>query len=223
MIILYPLAVQLDYTELRFSLRSIEKYLKPPFEVVIVGQVLPAWINNVTQISLKDLPGRKQLNIRRKILAGLEYSEELFFMNDDIYLLNDTDPKSYPYYYSGTLNTIGETGARPLMNQLQAQNKPILHYDTHTPLLYEKEKFKALEIFTADCIIKSAYCNFHKIKGKEYPDLKINRKMEPNLLKDIIKTAQDYAAPCFSTGPQGLQSALPVLEELYPTKSKYEL
>jgi hypothetical protein len=215
--VMYPLANQLDYIELRFSLRSVEKYISEPIEVVIVSEMLPDWITNITHLRLKDIPGRKQLSIRRKILAGLEYSKEVFFMNDDIYLLKPTDTKDYPYYFSGDLSKIGEGGARPLMNQLQAQGKPKKHFDIHVPIIYESAKFKALEGFGADCIIKSMYCNYHEIEGIDLPDFKINKKTPVTEIMERIKSE-----PCFSTGPQGLQSALPVLEKLYLNKSKYE-
>lgn len=215
-VIMYPLQVQLDYTELKYSLRSIEKYITKPLEVLIVGEVIPDWITNITHLKLKDIPGRKQLSIRRKILAALEYSDEVFFMNDDIYLLNSTNPANYPFYYSGDLSTIGETGGRLLMDQLKAQNKPTKHFDTHVPIIYERAKFKELEGFGADCIIKSMYCNYHEIEGIELPDFKINKKTS-----DLARVF-NQGEPCFSTGPMGLQAALPILNELYPNKSKYE-
>lgn len=223
-VIMYPLQVQLDYTELKFSLRSLEKYIQEPFEVVIIGEILPGWITNITHLKLKDIPGRKQLSIRRKILAGLEYSDEVFFMNDDIYLLNPANTANYPFYYSGDLSTIGETGGRLLMDQLKAQNKPILHYDIHTPIIYERAKFKELEVFGADCIIKSMYCNYHEIEGRYCVDMKYNKKQDSESIKQEIRHwmwVNDQ--PCFSTGPQGLLSVLPVLENLFPNKSKYEL
>lgn len=210
------MAVQHDYTELRYSLRSVEKHL-PNMEVAIVGSRLPEWITNITHINLPDIPGRKQLSIRRKILAGLEYSGEIFFINDDHFLLKQADPKNYPYYYSGYLPT-GETGGKLLMEQLKAQGRPIKHFDMHTPIRYERSKFKELEVFGGDCIIKSMYCNYHEIEGEEMPDLKINKKTDENLIREKLKNVK-----VFSTGPAGLQSCLPILEELYPTKSRFEL
>ena len=101
MIVCYPLTTQLDYTELRYSLRSIEKYLQDVEEVIIVGDNLPDWINNVTQIILPDIKGKKQLSIRRKILAALNYTDEILFMNDDVYFLKPSN--DFPYYYHGYL------------------------------------------------------------------------------------------------------------------------
>ncbi len=215
MIVVYPLTVQQDYTELKFSLRSIEKFL-PECEVVIVGDYIPEWLTGVTQIHLPDVPGRKQLSIRRKILAALEYSEEIFFMNDDLFLLK---PMTEFYYWHGYLKNYSEAGSKPLEKQLEAMDKPTYHYDGHYPLIYKRNKFKeASEHFTDDCIIKSMYCNYHRVTTSVFaPDCKILRKTKP---EDIKKFIEDK--PCFSTGVYSLPSALPILENLFPNKSNFE-
>lgn len=216
MTVVYPLTAQLDYTELKFSLRSIKKYLLPPFEVVIVGDSLPDWITGVTQIELPDIPNKKQLSIRRKILAALEYAEEILFMNDDVYLLKT--PASFPYYYHGMLKGYTESGSKPLEKQLIKLGKPALHYDGHFPLIYQREKFReASENFTEDCIIKSLYCNYHNIECVFSADCKIMKATRPEVIQEFIKDK-----PCFSTGVFSLASALPVLEKLYPNNSNFE-
>lgn len=212
--VMYPLSEQADYTELKYSLRSIDKYF-PGKEVIIVGHNLPEWITGVTQIHVKDIPGRKQLNIRIKILAALEYSKEIFFLSDDVYLLKEAEQK---YYFDRLLSNIGEGGAKPLSDQLKALNKPTNCWDVHCPIIYERNKFRALEVFTGECIIKSMYSNFHEICGEYMPDFKVNRKMS---VEDIKLAISDR--PYFSTGPSGLIYCLPVLNELFPLKSKYEL
>ncbi len=216
-IVVYPLTVQLDYTELCFSLRSIEKYLIPPFEIVIVGDVIPEWLMGITQIHLPDIPGRKQLSIRRKILAALEYAEEILFMNDDLFLLQPVN--KFPYYWHGMLKNYSESGSKPLFKQLEAMGKPVKHFDGHYPLIYERKKFKeASGFFTEDCIIKSLYCNYHKTEGIFIPDCKVLKASKPDEVRNFIK-----GKPCFSTGAYSLQSSLPVLENLYPKKCNFEI
>jgi hypothetical protein len=212
MTVMYPIVNQADYSELKYSLRSIEKWAD---EVIVVGSDLPEWITRITWIDVSDIVGKKQLSIRKKIISALEYKPEFLFLSDDVYLL--TEPTK-DFYSSGTIRQIGEGGARQLADQLEAKGKPIKCFDVHCPIWYEKGKFKALEVFTSECIIKSMYGNFHDVESINMPDFKVNRKMTPAEIKEAIKSR-----PYFSTGPQGLQYALPVLQELWPSKSKFEL
>lgn len=218
---MYPLATQLDHTELKYSLRSLEKFLKPPlgqspFEVVIVGDHLPDWINNITHIELPDIQGQTQYSVRRKVIAALHYADEFLFMNDDIYLLTPTD-YNFPYYSSGTLEGKGESGAAPLLKQLRALNKPVKYYG-HYPSFYRKDFIDVINNFTNECVTKSAYCNFIGVDSIEIQDCKILTARKPAVIKEIIKDK-----PCFSTGITSLQSCLPVLEELFPEPSKFEI
>lgn len=209
---MYPLYRQEDYTELKYSLRSVEKWAG---EVIIVGEEIPEWIKNITWIQIKDIPGRKQLSIRKKIISALEYKPEFLFLSDDVYLL---EKPTKTYYSGGTIRQIGEAGAKTLADQLEALNKPIKCFDVHCPIFYEREKFKPLERFTSDCIIKSMYGNFHEVESVTMPDYKVNQKLTPDQIRLAIKNR-----PYFSTGPTGLKYALPVLQELWPVKSNFEL
>lgn len=215
MTVVYPLTVQHDYTELHYSLRSIEKYLNPK-EVVIVGSHVPEWINKITHINLPDVPGRKQLSIKNKIISALNYNKEILFMNDDVYLLQPA--KTFPYYCHGELVKNPETGSRQLYNELKSMNKPVNNFDGHFPLVYKQDFLSAVKNFSVDGIIKSMYCNFMGIEGIEVPDCKIMTAMKLGVIREFIKYR-----PCFSTGPYSIKSVLPVLEELFPGKSKYEL
>jgi len=216
MIIVYPLAVQKDYTELMFSLRSIEKFIPVPYEVLIIGEYIPDWLINITWIDLGDIPGKKQLSIRRKILAGLEYAKEILFMNDDVFLLQPAT--EFPYYWNGSLKTYSESGARPLQKQLEAMGKTFKNFDGHYPLIYDQRFKEASEHFTQDVILKSMCCNYLGVEGIEFPDCKLIKKND-------IKNPAEFinGKPCFSTGEYSLKSALPLLKQLFPNKSKFEV
>lgn len=218
MVIVYPLQTQADYTELLFSLRSIEKFFIPPYEVVIVGERLPDWITNVTQIIIPDLPGRKQFNIKRKIYSALEYSNPIFFMNDDVFLLEVTDGYSYPYYYQGNLQNQGEAGARPLLTNLLRLKKDIKNFDIHQPLVYDYQFKDVFVNFPSDVIVKSCYCNYLNIPGEAHVDLKINKAVAPLDVERMIQ-GRKY----FSTGPSGIGSCVTFLRNLFPDKSKFEI
>lgn len=207
--------------ELRYCLRSIEKHLKGYGEIIIVGH-LPDFVRDVKHIPFKDRSylTHKQSNIRNKILAGFEVSESLLFFNDDHFLLEDVEADKFPYYWSGDLKRVAEKGAKPLIKQLRAQNKPLKHFDGHFPILYQKEAFKeAVNAFTEDVIIKSSYCNYHQIEGVYLKDLKINSRLRLERIREEIA-----GRPVFSIGDHGLDGHMKqVLGELYPEPSKYEI
>ena len=211
MIIAYPLKSQSDYSELKYSLRSIERFYRGN-EVVIIGSKLPDWIDNVTWIRVEDIPNRKQLTIKYKILAALEYTDEIYFMNDDVFLL---EPPTFKYYYHGDLASVGESGARPLLKQLQSFGKPTKNFDGHYPLVYRKDFKKVLDNFAHDVIVKSAYCNYLGIEGELISDNKIISKKT-----DVKAFMQDRNS--ISTGVTSWGIVQPVVAEVFKQKSMYE-
>lgn len=211
MTICYPLKSQSDYSELKYSLRSIERFYRNN-EVVIIGEKLPDWITNITWIKVEDITNRKQLTIKYKILAALEYADEIYFMNDDVYLL---EPPTFKYYYHGDLISVGESGARPLLKQLQAMGKPTNNFDGHYPLVYRKGFAKVLDNFAHDVIVKSAYCNYLGIEGELIPDNKIISKKT-----DVRQFIQDRNS--FSSGQTSWPIIQPVIGEMFKQKSCYE-
>ena len=215
MTVAYPLKSQSDHTELRYSLRSIERFYRRPTEVLIIGEKLPDWITNVTLIRVEDITSRKQLTIKYKILAALEYSKEIFFMNDDVYLLQ---PPDYKYHYHGDLISVGEAGARPLRNQLLNMGLPTKNFDGHYPLVYKQDFVQILDKFAHDVIVKSAYCNYLQIEGEYVPDNKLITQKREEDIKGFI-----HGRPSFSTGAHSLARTLPILHEYFPNKSRYEV
>lgn len=216
MVIAYPLQTQKDYIELLYSLRSIEKHITLPYEILLLCSDLPEWVTNVTWIRIDDIGGKKQLSIKRKILVALEYSNEILFMNDDVYLLEDMS--EFPYYYYGSLKSYSESGSRPLQKQLEEMGKEFKHFDGHYPLVYDLRFKEVSEQFTEDVIIKSMYCNYLGIEGISMPDNKLIKQKDSLQVKEFIKYKSS-----FSTGIYSLKAALSVLAELFPNKSKFEV
>lgn len=212
--VVYPLTVQLDYTELKYSLRSLDKFLPKPFEVVIVGNVIPDWITNVTQIELPDVTGRPMLSVRRKVIAALHYRDEFLFMNDDIYLIDTYKPT---YYSSGTLKGKAESGAKQTCDQLAKYEKSTSYYG-HYPAEYKNDFIDIVSRFTDDCITKSAYLNCKGVESVEVKDCKIITPLKPKETLSFISNK-----PCFSTGPRSIDSVLPVLQKLFPNPSIFEI
>lgn len=216
MTIAYPLKSQKDYTELLYSLRSIEKHITPPYEIVIIGDTLPDWITNVTWINIPEIKTSKHLSVKRKILAALSQGEDIFYMNDDIYLLQDTD-MNFPYYFNGDLKSNSYTGSKQLQLDLKAMGKPTKCFELHYPMVFKSDFTQIIQNFHPDTMIRSAYCNYLGIEGEQLGDCKfINSPKKDQLDKKL-------SLPCISTGAHSLPGVLPVLREMFPMKSKFEI
>ena len=212
MVVAIPLKPSNDYTELKFCLRSIDRFVQPD-EVLIIGSELPEWCINVTWLQVPDIPNRKQLTIKTKIMAALAYVPEVLWVHDDIYLLAHWTCQNY---WAGSLRNVGESGAKPLIDALQARGRPILNYDCHCPIFYEAAKFEAVMCFSSDCLIKSAYCNWWEVGGIETTDCKIYSKYQ-----DVSRFTRDR--PYFSSSNASIGFCLAELNRRFPNKCKFEL
>lgn len=216
--------------ELRYALRGIEKHLKNFKDIYIVGQRVP-WLTNVKYINVKDGKSSKfkEANIFNKISACIksEVSENFLFMNDDHFLIRDMDAITVPFYYKGEIvDTMSRnTGNyRKTMNHsrkyLQKKGKPTLDFDTHVPIIYNKEKIMCTFGDIDWSIpygygIKSLYCNMNDVEPIHEPDCKINNKCYETCKE---KTKDRF---CFSTGSLN-PDMIRFIEESYPNASIYE-
>lgn len=215
--VVIPIIPQLDYTELRFCLRSLEKFLDP-FEVTIVGKVIPDWITGITNIALPDLPGRKQLSIKRKIMAALHLYDEIFYLADDVYLLKHFVAKNFPYFYDGVLTKRNvEGGAGVLKTELQAMGKQFLNFDCHNPVIYRKDFLQIIPLFADNGLVKSAYCNYLGVQATQRRDAKILENTTTAVLEKRCA-----GLPFFSTGDHTWRSCKEFLEKIFPNMSRFE-
>lgn len=84
-----------DCEELRYSLRSLEKFADWDLDVVIIGY-LPDWLKKVTHVEFQDGGrGGVSANVAYKIdlLRRRFQDDEFVWMNDDHYLLKKTNIK----------------------------------------------------------------------------------------------------------------------------------
>jgi hypothetical protein len=223
--------------ELKHCLRSVEKHLIGVGEVFIVG-VLPKWATNVIHIAAKDEVGvqNRSKNIFNKIMLAVadnRVTDDFLFMNDDHFLKHDFVANEFPYHYREhdmieTVNRIKKlewwkslvTNTR---DYLIANGKPVKMFDTHCPIVFNRNKFRELE--NVDWSkpngygIKSLYANIHLIQGTYYPDRKLSPsdENEHNLLQKLKNVLY------FSTPPLIPAAQKKIITQLYPKKSKYEL
>lgn len=220
--------------ELRMCLRGIEKHLTNVRNVYIIGE-RPKWITNIIWKSAKDERSSryKERNIFKKIKLACslpELSDDFLFLNDDHFLLSNFDASKFPYHYKCFLSDTmlkNQGNYRRTMNHtkkyLKSIEKEELDFDTHCPILYNKDLFlKSFEGINWNIDygygIKSMYCGINGIKGDHVPDCKIQTKQSSEKIRSIISDRQ-----YFSIGDGGFTHDMKmILEELYPNTSKYE-
>lgn len=221
--------------ELRYSLRSVDKFFGGIRNVHIIGHK-PDFIHNVIHRHCEDIygyPAHKERNILRKIIAACntsDISEEFLCMDDDMIACGLSWAPGMPHGYDGTLTDYASkiTGmyAGTISNTIAALeiNGPgIKNYNIHAPWRIDKTLFPSVMAgfnfaqHNGLCI-QSIYYNTIGVLGKKTTDLKINSAMsKENIYKSI------RGRKFFSFGDRGLTDNMKeVLSELYPEPSKYE-
>jgi hypothetical protein len=221
--------------ELRYSLRSIEKYLKNYRNIYIIGEC-PDFIQGVIHIPLKD-KSNHQKNIMLKILEACNdklITQEFLFWNDDFFLLKEVDAPTYPYYFNTWLvqaienrmqTNGGDMYCRQMTNTFKLfEDKTPFHFDIHCPIIYDKDHFKEL-VSKEDWsirdgyIIKSMYANSIPCNPQRMEDCKINMPTWDDAIELALMNRH-----IFSVGDAGLDANMwRYLYKLYPTKCKYEI
>lgn len=210
-------------TELRFCLRSIEKHLSNVRNVFIIGDK-PA-LKNIIHIPYEKAPTPlyKERNILKKLMVACEdqrVSNQMIYVNDDHFLLDNYDAETFPNYYSSwpvRANTYGIT-----LENTKRVIKGAKFYDVHCPILIDKERFKQrMALFNWDTpggyCMKTLYA--HGLTADEnYEDQKIRVQYPIEELRGMIKGRKWFSVCDGARGPQLLQ----LLNELYPNKSRYE-
>lgn len=148
------------WQELRYSLRSLDKYLKEEFQVIIVGD-LPQWINRKAVIHIphtrdESVANEVKLydeNTKLKIFLNSQYCTEKFIkMYDDIYLLREISSADIlPWALLDASRDKVRNGNAAYHQQLDRTIRECIKhrlqaycYETHLPRVFEREKMKAV-------------------------------------------------------------------------------
>jgi hypothetical protein len=221
--------------ELKYSLRSLEKYVKGITGVVIVGHK-PDFINDsVTHIVKDDPYFNHARNICEKIFHYCDLEIEPFLlMADDYYFLKPFDAAAGKYYYRGTLRNVVKSHGGSFVhhalathNYLEDSGKPAYNFDCHYPMVINPAKFMDIyESINWENLVygytpKSLYANsigipFHE--AVEVPEVKVRIRMSPDKIKAFIKGKDLFSGGYSMIGNEMVN----FMEELYPGKSKYE-
>ena len=219
--------------ELRFALRSIEKYLTGYDKIFIIGEC-PSYLQNVIHIPCPDFLGRKEYSIFNKIMKAVadeRCSDYFVFWNDDIFLIDNLQTADFKFWYEGTLQSKYEQShghyKAAIKNVIDLFIPELEYTDIHTPIIYSKKTFNKIASldWSKEYVIKSLYTSsfeyltsYNVCSFEPMPDLKINKAMTYYEIKARIKERL-----FFSIGTYGVCPAMTkVLTELFPDKSKYE-
>ena len=218
--------------ELKYALRSIEKYLTGYEDIYLIGDKFPAWLQNVKFVNVSEPEKKTSRNILAKIMASFEHAGDTVLQwQDDIYLTKPLDIQNIKYWYEGTLEQAIERSHGGYKSLVENTARQITEngkfYDVHTPIIYHK---KFLELVLSkykwhkyQYLVKTLYC-------KQIPEWLIGRSDEikdcklhgPDTKENRLNKIKD--ALFFSTSPQSIDlDMIEIFETLYHEKSKYEI
>ena len=219
MVIAIPLHEHSDnnYLDLRYALRGFEKFMRPE-RVYIIG-ALPGWIKNVEHIPATDHPDTalREKNIFDKLLLCPE--DEFVYCGDDYYLLEEWQEEyawdmllANKLYTLGRFSTYKKTVSNTLRIMPHGRNN-----DTHCPITMKRTILHSLKrinwLQPNGYCLQSLYCNAAGVVGEQYPDLKLR---QPFSWGEIVDRKW------FSTADGVVDKVLPLMDLLYPIRSKYE-
>ena len=222
-----------DDQELKYSLRSLEKYVNDYKRIFITGDI-PDFIDEkkVIYTPEKDI-GAPMTNHWWKVIQTIRNTHdkntyEFALMYDDIFFVKPTNLSNYPYYQRGDLGEDkngGEHYQQTLLNAkqfLEEHGQTTYDFELHTPFVYDSYSFaKINHLFESrkdDCqsmAVRSVYGNTFHSDAPYRGDIKI-RGLEK--VEDVIGVAD-----CFSVSESAFQyDTKRFLEKEFPNKSRWE-
>ena len=216
-----------DNEELRYSIRSVVKNCSYDSIWIIGG--IPSWYHG-NYVEVKDV-GNKFENIQNcyRVISQIgAISDKFVLMNDDFFIIKPIG--SMPIFHGGRL--LDKINRYVLHNNHNKYTRILLHahkkiiklgikdpldYDIHTPIIIDKTKIK--DFIDISLAPRSLYGNMFNIGGKEMQDVKIYKTK--NMLSHSANINEESIL--VSTEDSSFIDILPMLKELFPTKTKYEI
>ena len=212
-------------TELKYSLRSAEKFLD--FNKVYVIGDRPDFLQNINHIEFTEQGADRHRNASSKIfhIANThEISEEFIFMNDDFFILQEMKP--VPFYtisidhWFKTYYSLSWRQTR-MLKTMELLSKNIEVFEVHAPMIMEKSKI--LDIFEKYNLPQGSM--FRTLYGNEYADETVMLPKDYKATDDLsLQEMLKEEPPFFSTSDELVVTPLgkKILQELYPVPSRYE-
>lgn len=213
--------------ELKYALRSIEKYLSGWDDLWVIGDA-PLWYTG-NRLFIQDYAGKREFSVYNKLLKACDLVEDDFiYWNDDHFLLKPLHVSEIKYWHNGSLkDDMDKSGSA--RNRLSKQNTiellekrgaTWLNYDIHVPIVFNKTDFKNIfKDLQQEVVIKSLYANsWEPLPGSEFmEDCKISGDFTEDYILDRIKDRL-----FFSSGTMLSGAMINILEKLFPEPSKFE-
>jgi len=225
--------------ELRYSLRSLEKFMGDLGTVFVVGQ-RPKWLTNVVFLPFPDVHICKERNIMIKVAYACghpELSQTFLQVHDDHFLLAPMNGADIPNWCGGQLDQMaasvrkkapGNHWADAVHNThkaLAARGHTTRNFDLHYPILMDKTAYpETMDLYDwkntpRGFVVKSLYANTLGLPGTYSPDLKINTRLE---LRDAVQWLK--GRQWWSIGNGGLSLKFRQLfPHVYPKPSRFEI
>ena len=227
--LVYILKQSTDNEEFRYSLRSVEKYAKNCGKIVAIGGKVDG-INVDVNIFLRQTGKTKYDRVNmtlREICLNSLISDNFILMNDDFFIMQETDMSKLKNYYRCSMQEYldliiqtkfaSEYSARlsRAAMALELLDLDTKCYELHVPMMFNKHKllevFGALPGFNG---IRRLYGNYHKIKSSKINDCKVFTDTE-NFPKDTQFLSTSDAS--FRNGKVG-----EYIRASFPVKSRFE-
>jgi len=238
--IIYPLIPSIWGEEIKYSLRSIDKFLNLDFRVIVYGSYKPNWLNtNVVEFVLSPIfessvVPKVQFNqgiIYKKIIAREDIDNFIFF-NDDIYLIQPISSLDKVYFrdtklFTEPVNKTNNSWRRLLQNtrrRLQNEGNTSYNFETHIPYKIDAKKLSSLlPVLEGTELLATSYyntfgpkenlCRCNAVKTGCYDTHAVHSCIEELKLDTHI---------WFNHNDNGLAVAKNVLPKMFPKKSKFE-
>ena len=246
--IVYPLGTGslFNNLELRYSLRSLEKYVHNYQTVYIVGEK-PGWINwekeadesagKIIHIPYKEFTGSDRAhNVVCKLFTACEMpelTEDFLLMNDDFFFVCTRDAVTYPNYYKGEIKdtitthrnfhykrrlqmTYDELKARGFGTRDFGIHLPVIINKTAFPYILGEFEFSAEKTYSFRCL----YGNLRILEATYLTDVKIYTALKT---PEQIESKASYR-DCISINDASLNDAMKIfLQNKFPEPSPYEI
>lgn len=220
--------------ELKYSLRSLDKYCLDVVNVYIAG-ICPDFIDKYKVIwcDIQDVSNPRfnhWWKVSNTFKKHPEMSKEVVLMYDDIFFTKKTELTTYPYYYSGILKAVNKENRYHLAKEkshqfLNAIGESVLDFENHCPIRYNRYKFRKMEdIFNGlkdDLVglsVRSVYANMFANRKEmvQQEDLKIRQPVVN--LEQVIKNRN-----CFSISADMFYGEVcEWLKKEFPERSRWE-